>query len=541
MLAFWNAVAIDAHMEWVHEWLPHTTLNPRMTRAMVFDRLGRLVDGGDLNPQLQDFGLIVHPPMLYVGYVGLAVPFAFAIAAMLEDRVDTVWARWMRPWANVAWAFLTCGIALGSWWAYYELGWGGWWFWDPAENASFMPWLAATALVHSVAVTEKRGAFKSWTLLLAIAGFSLSLLGGFIIRSGVLTSVHAFAVDPERGLYILIFLALLVGGSLALYARRAGNYRTTVGYTWLSREFSMLINNGLMMLSLTVVIWGTLAPLVYEGVVGGRISIGPPFFNRFFIPFMLILGVVLGLVPVLNWKRTSFDAVKRGVIVALPASIVLGAIGWAWFYPQFGLWWVAVGIAAWIVVFHAVDLFKRWRSSSSLPLAYLGMTVAHIGFAMSVVGVAITATQSTEEDVRMMPGQTHNMGETTFELVSVDNVRGPNYVSQQARFEVREGANDVGFVLLPEKRRYLASGTVMTEAGIHAGFFADTYISMGEPLGGGAWAIRLHKKPLVRWVWYGAVLMAGGAIVAIFDARYRRLRKRRKRAVEAEPASLVAS
>ena len=481
-------------------------------------------DGGDLNPQLQDFGLIVHPPMLYLGYVGLAVPFAFAVAGMLGNDVDTVWARWLRPWCNAAWAFLTCGIALGSWWAYYELGWGGWWFWDPAENSSFMPWLAATALVHSVAVTEKRGAFKSWTLLLAIAGFSLSLLGGFIIRSGVLTSVHAFAVDPERGLYILIFLAVLVGGSLALYASRAGNYRGHVSYTWLSREFSMLVNNGLMMLSLTVVIWGTLAPLVYEGVVGGRISIGPPFFNRFFVPFMLLLGVVLGLVPYLHWKRTSAAAIWQGVRVALPASLLIGLLVWAWFYPQVGVWLLAIGVAAWVSVTHVLDFFRRWRRGS-LPLAYVGMSVAHIGFAMTLIGVAVTSTQSLEEDVRMAPGDVRTMGTTTFRFVGVSEVRGPNYVAQQGRFEIDDDGSN--FVLLPEKRRYLAGGAVMTEAGIRAGFLGDIYISMGEPLGDAAWAIRLHKKPLVRWIWYGSVLMALGALVAIFDARYRRIRQRR--------------
>ena len=483
-------------------------------------------DGADLNPLLQDFGLIVHPPMLYAGYVGLAVPFAFAIAALLENRVDAVWARWARPWSNAAWAFLTGGITLGSWWAYYELGWGGWWFWDPSENASFMPWLAATALIHSIAVTEKRGTFKSWTLLLAIAGFSLSLLGGFIIRSGVLTSVHAFAVDPERGLYILIFLGAMVGSSLTLYAMRAAGFANPVGYRPLSREFFMLINNAVLMISLAVVMWGTLSPIGYEAINGGKISLGPPFFNRFFIPLMLLLGLAIALVPALNWKRTSPVSVWNLAKLSAPIALV-GGVVWLFLVDSAGVGLAAALIVGlWITITHVWDMIQRLRTSSSMPLSYLGMNMAHIGFAVSIFGIAITSTQTTETDVRMAPQNVAQLAHYEVTFMGTEEVRGPNYVSQQGIFVLEHDGES--FELRPEKRRYLAGGSIMTEAGIAAGFFADTYISLGEPLGGGAWAVRLHYKPLVRWVWVGALFMALGGLIAIFDPRYRRLRQRAK-------------
>ena len=486
-------------------------------------------EGSDLNPLLQDFGLIVHPPMLYAGYVGLAVPFAFAIAALLENRVDALWARWVRPWTNAAWAFLTAGITLGSWWAYYELGWGGWWFWDPSENASFMPWLAATALVHSVAVTEKRGTFKSWTLLLAIAGFSLSLLGGFIIRSGVLTSVHAFAVDPERGLYILIFLGLVVGGALTLYALRAGAYSSQVRFAYLSREFFMLINNAILMLSLGVVLWGTLSPLGYEAITGGKISLGPPFFDRFFVPLMLLLAAALALVPVLNWKRTRpelvADYLKRQGGGAFLLALSVGYI----VQPDGVAVAAALAVAVWIVTTHVWDLIHRCRRSGVPPLAYIGMSLGHLGFACAILGVAVTSTQSVEKDVRMAPGEEAALGDLTVVFNGTRQVKGPNYLAEQGVFLIREG--DSTFELRPEKRRYLAGGAIMTEAGIDPGFWADTYISLGEPLQDGAWAVRLHHKPMVRWVWLGALLMAFGGLLAIFDVRYRRLRLKAKAAV----------
>ena len=483
-------------------------------------------DGADLNPLLQDFGLIVHPPLLYAGYVGLAVPFAFAIAAMLERRVDAAWARWSRPWTNFAWAFLTVGIALGSWWAYYELGWGGWWFWDPVENASFMPWLAATALIHSLAVTEKRGTLKSWTLLLAIAAFSLSLIGAFIVRSGVLTSVHAFAVDPERGMFILMFLAIVVGGSLTLYGLRAGGRRADVGFKIFSREFFMLVNNVIFVVALAVVLWGTLAPIGYEAISGGRISIGKPFFNLFFVPLMLTLGLAVALVPVLNWKRTAWENIKNAVTVLLPVAVLLAVMGFYLTEPKSAVVLAALTVALWIITTHFVDIWRRSRDGRLQPLAYWGMTIAHLGFAVTVLGVAITATQSIEEDVRMESQQVVQLGDAEVRFLGVRTVSGPNYQAQQGIFIVTSASGE-SFELRPEKRRYLAGGNVMTEAGIQAGFFADTYISLGEPLGNDACAVRLHYKPLVRWVWFGALMMAFGGGLAVMDKRYRRLRARR--------------
>lgn len=481
-------------------------------------------DGADLNPLLQDFGLIVHPPLLYAGYVGLAIPFALAVAALLEGRVDATWARWCRTWTNMAWAMLTVGIALGSWWAYYELGWGGWWFWDPVENASFMPWLAATALVHSLSVTENRGTFKSWTLLLAITAFSFSLLGAFIVRSGVLTSVHSFAVDPERGMYILIFLALVVGGSLALYAARAGQARAKVGYGLLSREFFMLINNVILVVSLAVVLWGTLAPIGYEALTGGRISIGTPFFNAFFVPLGLLLLAALAFLPVLNWKRTRGE-VLRSVYQAMGIAGVFGVSVWFLLDPASIVVASAVALAIWVLLTHAKQLFVRLRRGRP-PAAFWGMTLAHLGFAMGTLGIAVTATQSIEMDVRMTPQSSVELSGQQVTFTGVVGVLGPNYSAQQGIFILTEADGSSAYELRPEKRQYFAGGNVMTEAGIAAGFFADTYISLGEPLEGDAWAVRLHYKPLVRWVWIGALLMALGGVLAVFDKRYARQRRK---------------
>jgi len=485
------------------------------------------LDGADLNPLLQDFGLIVHPPLLYMGYVGLAVPFAFAVAGLLEGQVDSAWARWSRTWTNMAWAFLTAGITLGSWWAYYELGWGGWWFWDPVENASFMPWLAATALVHSLSVTEKRGTFKSWTLLLAITGFSFSLLGAFIVRSGVLTSVHSFAVDPERGMYILIFLALVVGGSLTLYALRAGQNSTQVAYNFLSREFFMLINNLILIVSLAVVLWGTMAPIGYEAITGGRISIGTPFFNKFFVPLGLLLAIALAILPLLNWKRTKVEALRPAAI-SLVTAAVFAVFIWFVLDPTSVVVASAVGLGAWVVLSHSVDLFKRLRKGTTLPMAYIGMTLAHLGFSVCIIGIAITATQSEESDVRMAPQDSVMLAKQRVTFLGVVDAQGPNYSAQQGVFLV-EPESAGNYELRAEKRRYFAGNNVMTEAGIQAGLLADTYVSLGEPLTDGAWAIRLHYKPLVRWVWLGALLMALGGFVAIFDRRYSSSRVRQSK------------
>ena len=492
-----------------------------------FERLVPMTpgEGADLNPLLQDFGLVVHPPMLYMGYVGFSVAFAFAIAALLSGRLDAAWARWSRPWSNVAWAFLTVGIALGSWWAYYELGWGGWWFWDPVENASFMPWLAGTALIHSLAVSEKRGTFKSWTLLLAITTFSLSLLGAFIVRSGVLTSVHAFAVDPTRGLFILVLLALVVGGSLSLYALRTTTIRSVASYSLLSREAFLLANNVLLMICMAVVLVGTLQPLAYEVLTGGgKSSVGPPYFNLVFIPFMLILAALLGVAPALNWKRTperklwrqlrwiGLGSLVAGLAVPLLAS---GAMYWQVM--------VTLVLAFWILGSHGTDLLRRLRRGS-LPLAYLGMQAAHLGFAITLLGIALTSQFSVERDLRMAPGESVTVGGVEFRFVGMARITGPNYLADQGEFVVLEDGRRL--TLRPEKRTYLARRSVMTEAAIDPGFTRDLYISLGEPLEDSVWAVRIQVKPFVRWIWLGALLMTLGGGLAILDARYRRLRRR---------------
>jgi cytochrome c-type biogenesis protein CcmF len=494
-----------------------------------FERLVPMTptEGADLNPLLQDFGLIVHPPMLYMGYVGFSVAFAFAVAALLSGRLDAAWARWSRPWTNVAWAFLTLGIVLGSWWAYYELGWGGWWFWDPVENASFMPWLVGTALVHSLAVSEKRGMFKTWTLLLAITTFSLSLLGAFIVRSGVLTSVHAFAVDPTRGMFILAFLVLVVGGSLALYAARASVIRSRARFSPLSREAFLLLNNVLLVVAMALVLLGTLYPLAYEAATGGdKISVGVPYFNAGFVPLMLLLAAALGVSPVLQWKRTRPERLLRSLGVVFAASLLLGlavplvaggAVSWA-AVP-------AVVIGLWVLGSHLTDLWRRARLGlRRVPTAYWGMFAAHTGFAVTLLGVALTSVMSVERDLRMAPGQVQEVGGLSIRFDGVVDRNGPNFVAQRGNFVVTEDGRDL--MLHPEKRRYLASDNVMTEAAISPGFTRDVYVSLGEPLDGGAWAVRLQHKPFVRWIWLGGLLMTLGGALAVMDARYRRLRSR---------------
>ncbi|MEQ9002098.1 MAG: heme lyase CcmF/NrfE family subunit [Pseudomonadales bacterium] len=493
-----------------------------------FDRLVPMTpaEGSDLNPLLQDFGLIVHPPMLYMGYVGFSVAFAFAVAALLSGRLDAAWARWSRPWSNVAWAFLTLGIVLGSWWAYYELGWGGWWFWDPVENASFMPWLVGTALIHSLAVSEKRGTFKSWTLLLAITTFSLSLLGAFIVRSGVLTSVHAFAVDPTRGMFILIFLLLVVGGSLTLYAARATVIRSRARFTLWSREAFLLLNNLLLVIAMALVLLGTLYPLAYEAVSGGdKISVGVPYFNAGFVPLMLALAAALGIAPVLQWKRTRPERLVRSLGWILAASLLLGlavpllasgAVPWA-AVP-------AVVVGLWVLGSHLNDVRKRVRLGlRRIPAAYWGMLTAHVGFAVALLGVALTSVMSVERDLRMSPGQVLEVSGLTVRFDGVGPRNGPNFIAERGSFVITEDGRDI--VLHPEKRRYLAGDNVMTEAAISPGFTRDIYVSLGEPLGNGDWAVRVQHKPFVRWIWLGGLLMAFGGALAVADGRYRRLRR----------------
>jgi cytochrome c-type biogenesis protein CcmF len=493
---------------------------------------GTPADGNDLNPLLQDPGLIIHPPLLYMGYVGFSVAFAFAIAALLGGRLDASWARWSRPWTNVAWAFLTLGIMLGSWWAYYELGWGGWWFWDPVENASFMPWLAGTALIHSLAATEKRGLFKSWTVLLAIFAFSLSLLGTFLVRSGVLTSVHAFATDPARGLFILIFLLLVVGGSLTLYALRAPSVTSRVSFEWISRESLILCNNVVFLVATITVLFGTLFPLIMDALGGGKYSVGPPYFNAVFVPLMALLIPFMGIGPVARWKR---DSVRRWQSeLAVPAVVaVLCGFTLPLLNAEYNLWVALASVlSAWLLLGLLRDLWYRMKSAPSLAAglrrisaSYWGMFVAHLGFAACVIGVVATSQYNIEHDLKMSPGDTEVLAGYEFHFVELAQVRGPNFVADEARFEVsRDG--EIVARLAPQKRRYLASGQVMTEAAIGAGLFRDLYVAMGEPIGtDGAWAMRLHYKPMVRWMWLGSILIAFGAFTTVFDKRYRRLRK----------------
>ena len=485
------------------------------------------LDGGDLNPLLQDPGLIIHPPLLYMGYVGLSVPFAFAIAALIDGRLDASWARWSRPWTNVAWGFLTLGIMLGSWWAYYELGWGGWWFWDPVENASFMPWLMGTALVHSLAVTEKRGVFRSWTVLLAIFAFSLSLLGTFLVRSGVLTSVHAFAADPERGLFILVFLALVVGGSLLLYALRAPTVASRVGYAVISRESLLMINNLVFTVAATIVLLGTLFPLVMDALSLGKYSVGPPYFNAVFVPLMALLMPFMTIGPISRWRQDSTRRWLHELLVPALALVILAPL-FSGLLFDFNLWVaLAVLLAGWVVVGVLKDMWQRLRVGASgglqwrrLSPSYLGMTMAHIGFAAVVVGAVVVTQHSEEQDLRMTEGESAELGGYRFEMTHIGQEPGANYIADQAVFLVTSGGQTIA-TLVPEKRRYLASGQVMTEAAIDAGIFRDLYIALGEPIGERAWAVRLQYKPMVRWLWIGAFLIGIGALITSLDRRYR--------------------
>ena len=497
-------------------------------------------EGSDLNPLLQDPGLIFHPPMLYMGYVGFSVAFAFAIAALLSGRLDSAWARWSRPWTNTAWAFLTLGIALGSWWAYYELGWGGWWFWDPVENASFMPWLVGTALIHSLAVTEKRGVFKSWTILLAIFAFSLSLLGTFLVRSGVLTSVHAFANDPERGVFILGFLAVVVGGSLTLYALRAPVVKSVASFGLWSRETFLLANNVLLMVVMATVLLGTLYPLIADALGWGKISVGPPYFNFFFVPFMALLCVLLGVGPLSNWKKTAADRLVRLLWLPLLVSVIL-AVAFAAVYGDSFEWGaaLAVFIGLWIVFAAKSDLLNRLRHARTwlaglrkLSPSYWGMVIAHIGVAVTLLGVTLNTIYSEQRDLRMVPGKSVDLGGYRYHLESVEQATGANYHADVGTILVYRGEQLVAN-LQPEKRRYFSGGNMMTEAAIDPGLFRDLYVALGEPLdkGAQAWAVRVHFKPFVRWIWLGSLFMAFGGLLALVDKRYRRRVSSRQAAV----------
>ena len=491
-------------------------------------------DGADLNPLLQDLGLIVHPPMLYMGYVGFAVPFAFAIATLTAGRLDAAWARWSRPWTNAAWAFLTIGITLGSWWAYYELGWGGWWFWDAVENASFMPWLAGTALVHSLAVSEKRGVFKSWTLLLAITTFALSLLGAFLVRSGVLTSVHAFAVDPARGMFILIFLVLVVGGSLLLYAVKARGISSAAQYRWSSREALLLGNNVLLVVAAAAVLLGTLYPLLYEVATGGgKISVGPPYFNAVFVPVVSLLFVIMVFGPGSRWKQADLMRLVHRELPALVVAVVIVVGLTLWLSAPLSLVGTTLeSIAVWILLTLGWHGWQQGRQpgrkvfalSSAIPSAsYLGMLVAHAGIALAILGVSVTTAFSEGKDVRMSPGDVVSLYGYDFTFKGVTGVQGPNYVADRAEVSVSR-AGQVEATLYPEKRYYNVTGSVMTEADMDPTLFRDLYVALGEQVSESAWAVRLHVKPLVRWIWFGGLMIAVGGFITLVDRRYRRTR-----------------
>jgi len=514
------------------------------------------LDGRDLNPLLQDPAMVLHPPMLYMGYVGFSVAFAFAISALISGRLDATWARWSRPWTTVAWMFLTCGIALGSFWAYYELGWGGWWFWDPVENASFMPWLVGTALIHSLAVTEKRGGFKSWTVLLAIAAFSLSLLGTFLVRSGVLTSVHAFATDPKRGIFILVFLVFVIGGSLLLYAWRAKQVGLGGKFDVISRESLLLSNNVLLTVAAGAVLLGTLYPLIVDALGLGKLSVGPPYFNMVFVPLMAPAMFLMGVGPIARWKKASLPELatrlRWAFVVSLVTAVTLPFV--------FGQWkpLVSLGLllAVWIVATILVNLWERTRvTSGQLTMmqklrtqtrSYYGMHVAHLGVAVFIVGVTMVTGYQSEQDVKMDVGDTVTAGNYEFKFNGVTQISGPNYVAGRAEIIVsRNGAETER--MYPEKRNYTASGNVMTESSIDTGLFRDLYVSLGEPISGGAWSVRIYYKPFVDWIWGGAVLMACGGGLALSDRRYAvAARKQREAKASADktapvPATVTAS
>jgi cytochrome c-type biogenesis protein CcmF len=480
-------------------------------------------DGADLNPLLQDFALAVHPPMLYTGYVGTAVAFAFACAAMFEGRLDATWARWTRPWTTVAWLFLTVGIALGSWWAYYELGWGGWWFWDPVENASFMPWLVCTALIHSLAVTEKRGLFKSWTLLLAIFAFSLSLLGTFLVRSGVLVSVHSFASDPSRGIFILGLLTFFIIGSLVLFAWRAPLLQSTAGFGLFSREAFLLLNNVLLVVSAALILLGTLWPLFMDAFSLGKISVGPPYFNAVFLVPGLPLVVAIGIGMHATWKhsRLAPKPVVFGAIAAVAAVLALGFMVWLSHYTVLA----AIGFMAGVFVIGAslYEPWQRWRGGHSLPAAVLGMTIAHIGVGMFTIGVTGVESSKIERDIALGVGDSAEVAGYVFKLESLKPVQGPNYNATEGEVTVRHDG-DLVATLHPQKRNYWVRTMPMTEAGISVGPGRDLFAALGEDLGGGRWSVRVQYKPLIRYIWLGALVMALGGLLATADRRYRRKR-----------------
>jgi cytochrome c-type biogenesis protein CcmF len=487
------------------------------------------VEGQDLNPLLQDIGMIAHPPLLYMGYVGFSVAFAFAIAALIGGQLDAAWARWSRPWTLVAWTFMTLGIFLGSFWAYYELGWGGWWFWDAVENASFMPWLVGTALIHSLSVTEKRGSFKNWTVLLAIMAFALSLLGTFLVRSGVLTSVHAFATDPKRGLFVLVFLALVVGSSLLLYAWRAPQVGLGGRFALFSRESLLLVNNVLLVAAAGTVLLGTLYPLFLDALGMGKISVGPPYFETVFVPLMSPMLLLLAAGPFLRWKQAGFKDVRS--LRWVGAAAVLLAIAAAIAFGMSPLLVMGLALAAWILLgsvwhlLHRLRVFEdnRTRFShrlSTLPGSYWGMLIAHAGIGVFVIGVTLVKGREISHDVPMQSGDIHHVGGYDFRFVGLQDVEGPNYSAVRGTFDVTRDGKHVT-TLLPEKRQFASGGMPMTEAAIDRGPTRDLYLALGEEVKPGNWIVRIQHKPFVAWIWSGALLIAFGGLLASLDKRYR--------------------
>jgi len=481
------------------------------------------LDGKDLNPLLQDPGLVIHPPMLYMGYVGFSVAFAFAVAALLSGRMDAAWARWSRPWTIVAWIFMTAGIALGSWWAYYELGWGGWWFWDPVENASLMPWLFGTALIHALMVTDKRGGFKAWSVLLAIGAFSLSLLGTFLVRSGVLTSVHAFASDPKRGVFILIFLAVVVGVSLTLFAWRAPKATLGGKMGLVSRESMLIANSVLLVVATGAVLLGTIYPLIIDALNLGKLSVGAPYFNAVFVPLMV--PVVFLMVPggIAHWREARWAQLGHDLRLPALAAVVAGVAVWT--LTERGTWLTAMGtaLATWVVVGLLIQIAIRMKKSGRIPLSFWGMHLAHLGIAVITVGITMVKSYEVERDVRMGLNDTVTIENYSFELVGVSDVNGPNYKALRGDVKVTKDGKYLE-MLYPEKRKYFSSAMPMTEAGIDSGLFRDLYVSLGEPIEGERlqWSVRVFYKPFVSWLWYGSILMVLGGLLAVSDRRYRK-------------------
>ncbi|MFU2487312.1 heme lyase CcmF/NrfE family subunit [Thauera sp. WH-1] len=516
-------------------WVSVGFISFTLVTSNPFDRLlPGVAEGRDLNPLLQDPGMIIHPPLLYMGYVGFSVAFAFAIAALLSGRLDAAWARWSRPWTTVAWVFLTAGIAVGSGWAYYELGWGGWWFWDPVENASFMPWLLGTALIHSLAVTEKRGAFRSWTVLLAIAAFSMSLLGTFLVRSGVITSVHAFATDPKRGLYILALLVLVIGFSLLLYAMRAPKLAGGGSFSFVSRETALLGNNVLLTVASSSVLIGTLYPLFLDALNLGKISVGPPYFEAVFVPLMTPVVVLMMFGPFLRWKDDDLVAAARKVAPAFIASILIG-VGVAMAVDHL-TWRTALGLflAAWVVLTSLQLLVGRLKERAgasagsrlrSITAAWWGMWLAHLGVGVFIIGVTLVGSLEQQLDVKMQQGQRAEMAGYTFTFRGAIEADGPNYDAERGVIDVTRDGRAIA-TLTPEKRLYWAQGMPMTEASIDIGPFRDVYVSLGEQLEDGAWIVSLYYKPFISWIWLGCTLMGLGGLFAAADRRYRRLAER---------------